>query len=150
MVAICPWDFLIGMAQNSVVLNAGATILPGVGHECNMLQHVGAGDEQLLKTATLHWVKTCCSDSSWQLKCGDIVYFGSDETRSSLQIGLGDDEREVRVRYLDEPEDRWSTGRWVRTDFCHKLEVGDSMVVCSRIVDASTSARELAVGTVCW
>ena len=91
-----------------------------------------------------------CSDDSWKLQHGDIVYVDLDMYPSIvLRNGYDQYEREVRVARVRENLSDWKTGRWVPTDLCFKLEVGDRLVVNDEIVDATENRRLIPKDTKC-
>ena len=74
---------------------------------------------------------------------GDIVYVDAEMCPSIVLChGYGQYERQVRVADVRDNLYDWTTGRWVCTDLCFKLEVGDRLVVNEDIVD-STEDRNL-------
>ena len=52
-------------------------------------------------------------------------------------VGLREDPRDRRV------------GRWVRTDYAHKLEVNDEMEAVRDFRDATEESRLITKGTIC-
>ena len=91
-----------------------------------------------------------CSDDSWKLNQGDIVYVGDDVGPSVvIRNGFGQYECEVRVAGASENLGDRKAGRWVKTDRCFKLEVGDTIVTKADVVDATEHRREILQGTEC-
>ena len=72
-------------------------------------------------------------DTSWMLEYGDIVYIDRELSPCIvIRNGFADYERHVRVAGVRENLKDWAVGRWVRSDRCFKLEVGDKLVATVR------------------
>ena len=94
--------------------------------------------------------RKACEDDSWKLAVGDIVYIDEGaRPHRVFRIGFAQYEKEVRVARLHEDTTRWSTGFWVGTDRCYKLEPGDSVTAMKEIIDATEARREIPRGTKC-
>ena len=98
----------------------------------------------------IDWVQKEIADKTWKLVSGDIVYVG--QTRwpyKVMRTGYGDYEKEVRIARISEDTRRWETGRWVRTDQCYKLEIGDTLDVIEQVVAATDDASIISEGARC-
>lgn len=65
------------------------------------------------------------------------------------RIGYGDYEKKVRVARLSEEMSSWSSGRWVGTDQCFKLDVGDRLLATCDCSDSSHDENILTHGGGC-
>ena len=94
--------------------------------------------------------KALLNDSSWQLRSGAIIYVG-DEQHPNQVIRSGYDiyEHQIRVDVPHEDFSRWSTGRWVGTDKCHKLEVNDKVEATLTITAVPSDERIVPQGVRC-
>ena len=149
------WELLDQAAVAALAGSACGVIVVGSGHDGEILyageslfntivQRREAASEIVAK------VKSECARDDWLLRADDVVYVGA-ETRPSIVMrsGYGDYEREVRVRSILEHPGKWSTGRWVRTDWCHKLEVDDYLTATADFVDSSDAMVPIPKGTCC-
>ena len=149
------FSLLDDMANDTTIVNAGATVIPSAAVETDHNLEPGDSlinqmrERQFADRILVSHVITCCADDSWKLQHGDIVCVGEDPRPSRVyRLGHGDFDGQVRVAWLDEDESIWQNGRWVGTDQCHKLEVGDRLMATSDIIDATDNRRLIPEGTI--
>ena len=150
-----PFTLLEGMASHCDVVIARAVVASASLEDSHLLVNGESllnlmHEKKFVVSQIIASVLAHCADDSWQLEYGDIVYIGSEIKPSKvIRIGYGDYEREVRVIGLNESENVWASGRWVRTDNCHKLEIGDTVVACANITDATKQFNIIPKGAIC-
>ena len=90
-----------------------------------------------------------------RMTVGDCEVGMSDTSRMNhkppiaFMIGYGDNEKEVQVTGLGEIVGAWATGRWVRTNRCVKLGVGDRVMALADVVDAIERMRTIPKRSIC-
>ena len=149
-----PISLLSGMAGDTHDVLAGACITQhGIDTplaeevEGDSLVNVGLKRRQQCGEIVSNIIAVC-GDESWRLQHDDIVYIGTGSVpRKVYRIGYGDYEREVRVAGLQENTSLWSTGQWVSTADCYKLERGDRLQAMRNCLDASQDENLLEEGS---
>ena len=151
-----PWHYLDGMAGCGAPVCGGIVLVPMCAADApqgQSLLNVIHESQQAKRTAMSSLIARCIATSScedWKLKVNDYVYVGSESSPSIvMRIGYGAYEQKVRVAGIGDDRRSWATGRWVGTDLCHLLEVGDHLMATADIEDSSHERRIIPAGSVC-
>jgi len=153
------WALLQGMAStSSCIYNTGGSMAashmtsPSNGFDRSLgdsLLNILLDHRARCESQVKNVIKSCLDDS-WKLAIGYIVYIGEhDKPHRVFRIGYREYEREVWVARLHENINLRSTGFWVSTDRCYKLEPNDSVTVTDDIIAATEDKRLIPHGTKC-